>query len=183
MRNQRPQKPSRTEYHSNQVNFAFSCAILDPPFCVCALFTRYVNGSWYCSFIPGEFRVLVRRFESRWGIQSGFPRHFSLSTGEWGLRPEACIGKRRGEIGGSKSEEGRQWVVSTRGSKPNRKSRGKMLHFPIARRRYCRYTCLPSDRYTVTSSAAGSCGNNCASMLQVVGLSRVSENESEGRQV
>ena len=34
------------------------------------------------------------------------------------------------------------------GSKPKR--RGKMLHFPIARRRYYRYTCLPSDSFSLT---------------------------------
>ena len=66
------------------------------------MFTKDVNVSWYCSFVPGKFSVLVRRFESKWGLQSGFPRHFCLFTGEWGLRPEACIEKRRGEIGGSK---------------------------------------------------------------------------------
>ena len=37
--------------------------------------------------------------------------------------------------------------------------------------------------HTETSSAAGGCGNNCAGMQQVVGLSRVSESESEGRQI
>ena len=41
----------------------------------------------------------------------------------------------------------------------------------------------PISVHTETSSAAGGCGNNCASMLQVMGLSRVSKNESEGRQV
>ena len=41
-------------------------------------------------------------------------------------------------------------MSTSRGSKPNRKSRGKMLHFPIARRRYCRYICLPSDSVSLT---------------------------------
>ena len=41
------------------------------------------------------------------------------------------------------------------GSKPKR--RGKMLHFPIARRRYYRYTCLPSDSFSLTLLSPTTC--------------------------
>ena len=44
-----------------------------------------------------------------------------------------------------------------RGCKPNRKSRGKMLHCSIARRRYCRYICLPSDSLSLTLLSPTTC--------------------------
>ena len=31
------------------------------------------------------------------------------------------------------------------------------LHFPIARRRYCRYTCLPSDSFSLTLLSPTTC--------------------------
>ena len=41
-------------------------------------------------------------------------------------------------------------LLTVRGSKPNRKSWSQILQVPIARRPYCRYTCLPSDSFSLT---------------------------------
>ena len=68
-----------------------------------------------------------------------------------------------------------QSMIGTRGSKPNRKNWGQMLHFPIARRRYCRYTCLSSDSFSLSLLSPTTCSMlaqllaQLFSMLQVVG--------------
>ena len=47
------------------------------------MFMMGVNRSWYCSFVPGEFRVLVPRFESDGTSRADF-LDISLSLRESG---------------------------------------------------------------------------------------------------
>ena len=42
------------------------------------------------------------------------------------------------------------WLTTITFERAVERQRCKMLHFPIARRRYCHYTCLPSDLFSLT---------------------------------